>query len=53
VANKAIKAGTAATAEAEISAENTQKQVGPSLGMLASGSEGMRLWRREETSVRP
>jgi len=53
VANKAIKAGTAATAAGEIPAENTQKQVGPSLGMLASGSEGMRLWRREETSVRP
>jgi hypothetical protein len=53
VANKAIKAGTAATEAAEIPAENTQKQVGPSLGMLAAGSEGIRLWRGEETSVRP
>ena len=51
VANKAIKAGTASKAAAGIPAENTQKQVGPSLGMLAAGSEGMQLWRREETSV--
>ncbi len=53
VANKAIKAGTAATEAAEIPAEDTQKQVGPSLGMLAAGSEGIRLWRGEATLVRP
>lgn len=53
VANKAIKAGSGSTAVAEVSAENTRKQAGPSLGMLAAGSEGMPEWRREETSVRP
>ena len=51
VANKAILAGTATTPTAEIPAENPQKQVGPSLGMLAAGTEGMPLWRREESSV--
>jgi hypothetical protein len=53
VANKAITAGTAAMPTAEISGENQQKQVGPSLGMLAAGAESMPLWRREESSVRP
>ena len=51
VANKTIKAG-ATTSATEVPAENTQKQVGPSLGMLAAGSEGRPLWRREETSFR-
>jgi hypothetical protein len=31
---------------------NFQNQAGPSLGMLAAGSDAMPLWRREETSVR-
>jgi hypothetical protein len=50
VANKTIKAG-ATTSTAEVPTENTQKQVGPSLGMLAAGSNGMPLWRREQNSV--
>lgn len=45
VANKPIKAGTAATATAPVQA--LQRQAGPSLGMLAAGAEGMPLWRRE------
>ena len=53
VPNKPILAGTATTSTAEIPAENPQKQVGPSLGMLAAGSGSMRLWRREESSVHP
>jgi hypothetical protein len=50
VANKTIKAG-ATTSIAEVPVENTQKQVGPSLGLLAAGSNGMPLWRREQSSV--
>jgi len=46
VANKAIKAGTAATAAAAV--EAPQHHAGPSLGMLAAGAESMLLWRREE-----
>jgi hypothetical protein len=50
VANKPIKAGTAATPTAEVrEPRNVPHQVGPSLGMLAAGAEGMPLWRREET----
>ncbi len=45
VANKAIKAGTAATAAAQV--QVPQRQAGPSLGMLAAGAEGMPLWRPE------
>ncbi len=45
VANKAIKAGTAAIAAAEVHVP--QSQSGPSLGMLAAGAEGMPMWRRE------
>lgn len=48
VANKAIKAGTAATAAAQV--QVPQRQAGPSLGMLAAGAEGMPLWRREEAA---
>jgi hypothetical protein len=50
VANKTIKAG-ATTSTAEVPAENTANQAGPSLGMLAAGAESMPLWRREEASV--
>ncbi len=46
VANKAIKAGTAATAEAAV--RGAERHAGASLGMLAAGAEGMPLWRREE-----
>jgi len=49
VANKPIKAGTAATAAANV--EGSQRQGGPSLGMLAAGAEGMPLWRRDETAA--
>ncbi len=47
VANKAIKAGST-TSTAEVPAEISQKHVGPSLGALAAGAEGMPLWRRLE-----
>jgi hypothetical protein len=50
VANKPIKAGTAATATAPVQA--LRRQAGPSLGMLAAGAEGLPLWRREEPSAR-
>lgn len=49
IANKAIKAGTAATAAADVQVQ--QRQAAPSLGMLAAGAEGMPLWRREETAA--
>lgn len=54
--NKAILAGTAESPSASPSAEaqlpkTLRNQVGPSLGMLASGSEALPLWRREETPV--
>ena len=57
IPNKAIKAGTAAiaasavntpTAEVQVP-ENVQNQSGPSLGMLALGSEALPMWRREGT----
>lgn len=51
VPNKAIKAGTAATATAVL--QSPPHQTGPSLGMLAAGAEGMPLWRREEASILP
>jgi hypothetical protein len=56
VANKAIKAGTAAiaasavekpTAEVQVP-KNIQNQSGPALGMLALGAEALPMWRREE-----
>ncbi len=50
VPNKPILAGTAALATAEVQVpENVKKQPGPSIGMLAAGSEVMPLWRREES----
>ena len=57
VPNKPILAGTVGTASAieekkapEVqSPKNIQTSNGPSLGMLASGSEALPLWRREET----
>jgi hypothetical protein len=60
VANKAIKAGTAAIAVSEVNTptaevqvpKNIQNQSGPALGMLAVGADALPLWRREETSVR-
>ncbi len=53
VANKPIKAGTAAIATAEVHVPHkTQRPTGPSLGMLAAGAEGLTLWRREESSGR-
>jgi hypothetical protein len=51
VANKPIKAGTAATAAsvekptARVQQLHNQ-EAGPSLGMLAAGAEGMPIWRR-------
>ncbi len=49
VANKTIKAG-ATTSTAMVPAEDTQNEVGPSLGMLAAGADGLPGWRREEGS---
>jgi len=51
VANKAILAGTAETegtegTEAQVP-ENIQHPTGPSLGMLAAGTDGLPLWRSE------
>jgi hypothetical protein len=53
VANKPIKAGTAAlsTAEAQVP-KKIQHKTGPSLGMLAAGAEELTAWRREEPSAR-
>lgn len=59
VPNKPILAGTAATASAAAdkptaepqAPRNSRGNIGPSLGMLASGSEALPLWRREETSA--
>lgn len=52
VANKPIFAGTEGrpTAEAHVP-KNIQNQAGPSLGMLAFGSEGLALWRRDEALI--
>ena len=58
VANKPILAGIAGTSAAnEPTAEiqtprNILHKNGPSLGMLASGSEALPIWRGEETPVR-
>jgi len=59
VANKPILAGTAGTASAIVDKPTAELQTprnprpssGPSLGMLASGSEALPLWRREETAA--
>lgn len=52
VANKAIKAGSSKSTAENVAkvTENLPKPVTASLGMLALGSEGMHLWRREELS---
>ena len=49
VANKPIKAGAGAAATAAADARVSEAIHGPSLSMLASGSEGLAMWRREET----
>jgi hypothetical protein len=54
VPDKPILAGTtgiAASAEVQVPEKN-KNQVGPSLGMLAAGVEGLTVWRREEPSAR-
>lgn len=58
VANKPILAGTAKAAAAAAkpaselgTPQNIQQKRGPSLGMLATGSEALPLWRREETAA--
>ncbi len=59
VPNKAIMAGTAAMAATTPNDPTTELRTpriprpnsGPSLGMLATGSEALPLWRREETSA--
>ncbi|MGH9493884.1 MAG: hypothetical protein ACRD3B_02705 [Candidatus Sulfotelmatobacter sp.] len=48
VANKPIKAGSAATAVASAGFE-VMKPAQPSLGLLALGSDGAAIWRRKET----
>lgn len=53
VANKAIKAGSTKSAALNVAQVNkgvTRGSAG-SLGMLALGSEGLQIWRREETSA--
>lgn len=52
VANKSCGAGLAGAASAAPTAEQTKHtQLHPSLGMLALGSDGLPLWRREEELV--
>jgi hypothetical protein len=54
VANKKIGAGATTDVASRSSAHGNQSKalasLGPSLGMLAIGSEGLPLWRREEES---
>lgn len=52
VANKAIKAGSSKSTAPNVAkvTQDVPKPAGASLGMLARGSEGMQLWRREEES---
>ena len=49
VPNKAILAGAAKSTDEVQFLREGRNQVGPSLGVLALGSDGMQLWRREET----
>jgi len=51
VANKPIKAGAASTAAGKDQRSENTQHIGPSLGMLAAGAEGMPLWRREKSSA--
>lgn len=54
VANKTIKAGNTKSSATATSSRVTEKFAVPdggSLGMLALGSEGLQLWRREKTSA--
>jgi hypothetical protein len=51
--NKPILTGTAEKPTAEVQVpQKMQHQIGPSLGMLAAGAEGLTAWRREEPSAR-
>jgi hypothetical protein len=53
IPNKPILAGTAGTGIADVQVPTEiQTRDGGSLGMLALGSEGLPLWRREEALVR-
>jgi hypothetical protein len=47
VANKAIKAGSASQPAAPAKLP-TAKSLQPSLGLLALGTDGLAIWRREE-----
>jgi hypothetical protein len=50
--NQPILAGTSEKSSAEVQLpENIQNQAGPSLGMLATGADGLPLWRREEALI--
>ena len=52
IANKSLGAGLASTDAADDEAQAIANKPGnPSLGMLALGSGGLSLWRREETST--
>lgn len=52
VANKALTAGQTQSSAADSSASDMSKvqQVGPSLGMLAGGVDGLSLWRRHQSN---
>ena len=51
IANKTLDAGLASTNAADLQSSTMTEPRHASLGMLALGTEGLSLWRREEGSV--
>lgn len=49
IANKRLSAGLASTSGSDAEAAEHPNSQRPSLGMLAAGSDGLSLWRKEET----
>ncbi len=51
IANKVVKAGLASTNVASTEAGKRDGRIGPSLGAMALGADGLVLWRRDKDSV--
>lgn len=51
IANKLVLAGLASNNAADVDPQAKKQDVGPSLGALALGSDGLVLWRREESAA--
>ena len=51
IANKVVLAGLASNNAADDEATEREERIGPSLGALALGSDGLSIWRRDERAA--